>query len=73
VLGDNYPGSQWYQRAFDLMQKHAATWQNPVPPSSLPMPGAPVDGPMEMAPGVGTGQVPTPAGEGQTVPQPPTD
>jgi outer membrane protein assembly factor BamD len=23
VLGANYPGSEWYQRAFDLMQKHA--------------------------------------------------
>jgi outer membrane protein assembly factor BamD len=22
VLGNNYPGSKWYQRAFDLMQKH---------------------------------------------------
>lgn len=23
VLGANYPGSKWYQRAYDLMQKHA--------------------------------------------------
>ena len=23
VLGTNYPGSEWYQRAFELMQKHA--------------------------------------------------
>ena len=23
VLGTNYPGSEWYQRAFALMQKHA--------------------------------------------------
>jgi outer membrane protein assembly factor BamD len=23
VLGANYPGSEWYQKAFDLMQKHA--------------------------------------------------
>jgi len=23
VLGANYPGSKWYKRAFDLMQKHA--------------------------------------------------
>jgi len=23
VLGANYPGSEWYQRAFELMQKHA--------------------------------------------------
>ena len=23
VLGSNYPGSEWYQKAFDLMQKHA--------------------------------------------------
>jgi outer membrane protein assembly factor BamD len=23
VLGSNYPGSEWYQRAFDLMNKHA--------------------------------------------------
>ncbi len=25
VLGTNYPGSKWYQRAFDLMQKYPAT------------------------------------------------
>jgi outer membrane protein assembly factor BamD len=24
VLGANYPGSKWYQRAYDLMQKHPA-------------------------------------------------
>lgn len=24
VLGSNYPGSEWYQKAFDLIQKHAA-------------------------------------------------
>ncbi len=24
VLGANYPGSRWYSRAYDLMQKHAA-------------------------------------------------
>ena len=23
VLGANYPGSEWYQRAYDLMQKNA--------------------------------------------------
>jgi outer membrane protein assembly factor BamD len=23
VLGANYPGSDWYKRAFELMQKHA--------------------------------------------------
>ena len=23
VLGANYPGSEWYQKAFELMQKHA--------------------------------------------------
>ncbi|MBL0924921.1 MAG: outer membrane protein assembly factor BamD [Sphingomonadaceae bacterium] len=25
VLGANYPGSEWYKRAYDLMQKHAPT------------------------------------------------
>jgi outer membrane protein assembly factor BamD len=25
VLGANYPGSEWYRRAYDLMQKHAPT------------------------------------------------
>ena len=25
VLGTNYPGSKWYQRAFDLMQRYPAT------------------------------------------------
>ncbi len=24
VLGNNYPGSKWYQRSYDLIQKHAA-------------------------------------------------
>ena len=24
VLGANYPGSKWYDRAFQLMQKHPA-------------------------------------------------
>ena len=24
VLGANYPGSEWYERAFKLMQKHPA-------------------------------------------------
>jgi outer membrane protein assembly factor BamD len=23
VLGANYPGSEWYQRAYELMQKNA--------------------------------------------------
>ncbi|MFP5450093.1 MAG: outer membrane protein assembly factor BamD, partial [Alphaproteobacteria bacterium] len=23
VLGANYPGSKWYSRAYELMQKHA--------------------------------------------------
>jgi len=23
VLGANYPGSKWYERAYELMQKHA--------------------------------------------------
>ena len=27
VLGKNYPGSEWYQRAFELMQKHAPNTQ----------------------------------------------
>ena len=24
VLGNNYPGSKWYERAYNLMQKHPA-------------------------------------------------
>ena len=24
VLGANYPGSEWYQKAFGLVQRHAA-------------------------------------------------
>ncbi|MGE3747396.1 MAG: outer membrane protein assembly factor BamD, partial [Sphingomonadaceae bacterium] len=23
VLGANYPGSEWYERAYDLIRKHA--------------------------------------------------
>ena len=23
VLGSNYPGSEWYKKAYDLMQKYA--------------------------------------------------
>ncbi|MBX3594242.1 outer membrane protein assembly factor BamD [Sphingomonas sp.] len=34
VLGANYPGTQWYERAYDLIQKHGATV--PVPASVAP-------------------------------------
>lgn len=72
VLGANYPGSQWYELAWDLMQKHASAWQDPAAPQPLPPPGALGDGPEQMVPGIGSGQVPAPAGQGQTIPQPPT-
>ena len=25
VLGRNYPGSEWYERAYELLQRHAPT------------------------------------------------
>jgi len=25
VLGANYPGTKWYERAYDLVNKHGAT------------------------------------------------
>jgi outer membrane protein assembly factor BamD len=33
VLGANYPGSRWYQRAYDLVQRHPA---RPVTPAAAP-------------------------------------
>lgn len=35
VLGANYPGSKWYQRAYDLVQRHPA---NAVTPAAAPAP-----------------------------------
>jgi outer membrane protein assembly factor BamD len=31
VLGANYPGSRWYERAFNLVQRHAPPGQPPAP------------------------------------------
>lgn len=36
VLGANYPGTEWYQRAYELMEKHGA----PVPVPALEAPAA---------------------------------
>lgn len=36
VLGANYPGTQWYERAYELIQKHGEAV--PVPASSEPAP-----------------------------------
>jgi outer membrane protein assembly factor BamD len=38
VLGANYPGSKWYQRAYDLVQRHPA---RAVTPAAAPTPAAP--------------------------------
>lgn len=32
VLGTNYPGSPWYQRAYDLLHRHRVVWQAPTTP-----------------------------------------
>lgn len=37
VLGANYPGTEWYQRAYELVEKHGA----PVPVPALVAPAAP--------------------------------
>lgn len=39
VLGANYPGSEWYERAFALMQRHGGIAQTP-PPAAAPAAGA---------------------------------
>jgi outer membrane protein assembly factor BamD len=38
VLGANYPGTKWYQRAYDLVQRHPVS---AVTPASAPAPAAP--------------------------------
>ena len=38
VLGANYPGTKWYQRAYDLVQRHPV---RAVTPASAPAPAAP--------------------------------
>jgi len=35
VLGANYPGTKWYRRAYDLMQRHPG---NAVTPAAAPAP-----------------------------------
>jgi outer membrane protein assembly factor BamD len=37
VLGANYPGSKWYERAYRLIQRHVQT----PPPQPLPEPPQP--------------------------------
>lgn len=32
VLGSNYPGSPWYGRAYDLLNRNAVVWQAPAEP-----------------------------------------
>lgn len=38
VLGANYPGSQWYERAFKLMKEYPATPITPLAPGELIVP-----------------------------------
>jgi outer membrane protein assembly factor BamD len=39
VLGANYPNTEWYQRAYELVQRHAAT------PAAAPAPAPPAEQP----------------------------
>ena len=48
MLSANYPGSEWYQRAFDLMQKYqpgAVTIAARPPVASAPVPVVPASAP----------------------------
>lgn len=38
VLGANYPGTDWYKRAYELMQKHPWTAAKPLAVGELPIP-----------------------------------
>ena len=40
VLGSNYPGTKWYQRAYDLAQRHAMNIPAPLPITPPPAPAA---------------------------------
>jgi outer membrane protein assembly factor BamD len=42
VLGANYPGSKWYQRAYDLVQRHPV---RAVTPAAAPAPAQPAPAP----------------------------
>lgn len=39
VLGTNYPGSAWYGRAYDLLNRNAVVWQAPAVPQQGGQPG----------------------------------
>jgi outer membrane protein assembly factor BamD len=64
VLGANYPGTKWYQRAYSLTERHPprriAAAASPVPPAaaaSAPVPAAPAPAPSNTQPA----PAPTPA------------
>ncbi|MES3082747.1 outer membrane protein assembly factor BamD [Sphingomonas faeni] len=71
VLGRNYPGTDWYDHAYKLMQDHPVKPLAPLAPGEVPVPtgtaGAPATGPIEIpkvkgdSGGTGSGSVATPA------------
>ncbi|MDQ0839468.1 MULTISPECIES: outer membrane protein assembly factor BamD [Sphingomonas] len=71
VLGRNYPGTDWYDHAYTLMQEHPVKPIAPLAPGEVAVPtgtaGAPATGPIDIpkvkdgSGGTGSGSVSTPA------------
>ena len=69
VLGANYPGTDWYKRAFDLMRDNPATAIAPLPPGAqIVAPGAPATVGNMGAPGEASGTTPTAEAPGAPTP-----
>ena len=64
VLGANYPGTDWYKRAYRLMQDHPYAPVAPLPPGELPIPLGMHDA-QPVAPGT-PGVAPKDEGRGST-------
>lgn len=54
VLGANYPGTDWYKRAYELMQKHPGGPGTLIPPGEAIIPSAIAAGQKAALPGVGS-------------------
>jgi outer membrane protein assembly factor BamD len=52
VLGNNYPGTIWYQRAYKLIEDHPPVTKPPVLPVMTPPASAPTPAPTPTTPGV---------------------
>lgn len=67
VLGANYPGTDWYQRAYKLMQEYPVQTASAAPPKTTPQ--APIDSTVKLAPKRDDGRVESP--NSATPPPPP--